>query len=156
AIDGLPRWLASGETFNGVVHTNRHLFVYGTAGSPLTFNSDVQIVGSDVKQAAPNNVVVYNGQKQLNAPYVELPSDLSPLINASDNGGVHLPAADPTITPATYVDPVKKMNGASLVSNINNYQFTFNSNGTVSITNLDKYTWMTGRRSPGGIPSPPP
>ena len=78
------------------------------------------------------------------ATYVELPSDLGPLINAADNGGVHLPAGDPTVTPGTYVDPVKKMSGATTISNVNNYQFVFNANGTITVTNLDKYTWMTG------------
>lgn len=141
-MDGRARWLAPGETFNGVVHSNRHLFVYGTSGNPLTFNSDVEIVGSEVKQGSPNNNVVYNSLLDQNANYVELPSDLTDLKNGADNGGIRLPGDDtalanvPSSGPQRFVDPVTTAD-----SDMNNYQFVFNADGTVTITNLDLKTW---------------
>lgn len=147
-MDGQVRWLASGETFNGVVHSNRHLFVYGTSSSPLVFNSDVEIVGSEVKQGSPNNHVIYNSLLDQNASYVTLPSDLTDLKNGAINGGVDLPADDPKLAavpktgPQAYTDPVKTAS-----SQINNYEFKFNTDGTVTITNLDLKNWMTGTSS---------
>ncbi len=151
SMDGQVRWLAPGETFNGIVHSNRHLFVYGTSGSPLTFNSDVQVVGSIVGQSSPNNVVVYNGLKNEDAEYITLPDDMGPLISAADSNGVHLPADDqspslPTTGPQAYTDPNVRGSGGS-TSDINNYKFVFNADGTVTITNMDKKVWMTGNSS---------
>jgi hypothetical protein len=132
AIDGNPRWLAPGETFNGPVHTNRHLFVYGSSSNHLVFNSDVTIVGSEVLSGS-SSYVEYNGLKDTNADYVELPSDLSDLKNAAAAGGIDLPGDDPLSIPLTFVDPVP---------GINNYKFVFNADGTITITNLDLETWL--------------
>jgi len=142
-MDGQARWLAPGETFNGVVHSNRHLFVYGTSGNPLTFNSDVEIVGDEVRMSGSGNQnVVYNSLLDEEANYVELPSDLTDLKAGADNGGVRLPADDtalanvPSSGPQRFVDPVTTAD-----SDMNNYQFVFNADGTVTITNLDLKTW---------------
>jgi hypothetical protein len=140
AINGGPIWLKSGETFNGVVHSNHHLWCHGLGGDPLVFNSDVTIYGEDVNYSEATNVV-YNALKDTDAEIIELPSDLSRLTDAGNDGGLSLPLDDPWTTgaPGTYVDPVP---------NINNYRFVFNSNGTVTVTNVDAQTWAGSSGNP--------
>ncbi len=142
AIDGRARWLGAGETFNGPVHSNRHLFVYGTStpNNPLTFNSDVEIVNREVRTSNGNyQNVIYNGLKDTNADYVELPSDLDRLISAAASGGIDLPGDDPwlaTAPPEFFTDET--------TPNINNYRFEFNANGTVDVVNLDGMNYLIG------------
>lgn len=133
-MDGQRRWLAPGETFNGPVHSNRHLFVYGTNADPLTFNSDVTIVGNEVRSAnSSQQNVVYNGLKDTDAGYIELPANLTTLVNAAEDGGLDLPG-DATISRSvSYVDPNPT---------INNYKFVFNAAGTVTFTDMDYAQWQ--------------
>jgi len=142
AIDGGRRWLASGESFNGPVHSNRNLYVYGTYSpdNPLTFNSDVTIVGNEVKSSNSNyRNVIYNGLKDTDADYVELPSDLSRLVNAAGSGGIDLPADDPWLesAPAAFTG-----GGSDPNPGVNNYKFVFNPNGTVTYTNMDAVEYL--------------
>ena len=130
-IDGNPRWLAPGEVFNGPVHTNRNLYVYGSSSNHLVFNSDVTIVNQEVLSGS-SSYVEYNGLKDTSAEYVELPSDLTDLTDAASSGGLDLPGDDPLTLPGSFVDPVP---------GINNYRFEFKSDGTVDVTNLDYETW---------------
>lgn len=140
AIDGRPRWLAAGETFNGPVHSNRHLFVYGTStpNNPLTFNSDVEIVSLEARSGNANNQnVVYNGLLDTNADYIELPSDLDSLIEAAASGGIDLPGDDPWLASA----PPEFFTDES-TPDINNYRFEFNANGTVDVVNIDAMNFL--------------
>jgi hypothetical protein len=134
SMDGRPRWLAANERFLGPVHSNRHLFVYGfnSPNQPLTFESDVTIVGSEVRHSNPNNQnVVYNGLKDTSADYVELPSDLTVLKNAAADGGLVLPAHDPWLeSPPAGWPPTNPIP-------VNNYRFDFNEDGTLTYTNLN-------------------
>lgn len=132
-MDGQRRWLASGETFNGPVHSNRHLFVYGTNSEPLTFNSDVTIVGNEVRSTDRNQQrVVYNGLKDTDADYIELPANLTTLVNAAESGGLDLPSDATLSRPANYNDPNPS---------INNYKFVFNADGSVTYTDMDYAQW---------------
>lgn len=141
AIDGKPRWLAAGESFNGPVHSNRNLYVYGAYNpdNPLTFNSDVTIVGDEVQSSNSNyQNVIYNGLKDTDANYVELPSDLSLLIAAAASGGIDLPNDDPWLeTP-----PAAFTGGGDPNPGINNYKFVFASDGTVTYTNMDAAQYL--------------
>lgn len=140
AIDGERRWLAAGETFNGPVHSNRHLFVYGThsPNNPLTFNSDVTIVNREVEYSNSNyQNVVYNGLKDTDAEYVEIPDDLTMLKTAAADGGLDLPTDDPW---AQSAPPEFAANDPN--PGIENYRFVFDDNGTVTYTNLDAAQYL--------------
>lgn len=135
-MDGSRRWLSYGENFTGPVHSNRHLWVRGSSSDPLTFNSDVTIVGEELlEDRESRQVVIYNGLKDTDADYIELPSDLSLLINAAAVSGIDLPADDTWTPPAgeTYVDPNPT---------INNYKVVFNDNGTVTYSDMDAAQWL--------------
>lgn len=133
-MDGEARWLAPGEMFTGPVHSNRHLWVYGTSGNPLTFNSDVTIVGNELRSSSGSQQnVIYNGLKDTDADYIELPANLTTLVNAAKNGGLELPNDSAVTPPGNYVDPN---------SGINNFKFVFNADGTVTYTDMDYAQWQ--------------
>ena len=149
AMDGRPRWLGAGEQFWGPVHSNRFLYVSGDASNPLIFHSDVTMVRGEVG----GSNVVYEGLKDTNADYVELPGDLTGLKNAAASGGIQLPEDDPYYNPNEDSDPANDVPVPPPVfygDPIHNYEFSFN-NQTVAITNLFSGTSFTRSISPGSF-----
>jgi len=149
AMDGRPRWLVAGEQFWGPVHSNRFLFVTGASGNPLIFHSDVTMVRGEVG----GGNVIYEGLKDTNADYVELPGDLTGLKNAAASGGIQLPEDDPYYNPNEDSDPTNDVPVPPPVfygDPIHNYEFSFD-NQTVAITNLFSGTSFTRSISPGSF-----
>ena len=147
-MDGRRRWLAGGEEFWGPVHSNRYLFVGSGASSsnPLYFHSDVTMVKHDIYSRSENiQHTHFEGLKETNSDYIELPSDLTKLKNAAASGGIQLPEDDPYFDVNEDSDP---NNDVAVPPNvfhgdpINNYELNFNGD-QVTITNLFSGTSFT-------------